>query len=240
MTTELCARRAGPGQRPGQSLSLSLDLVLFQIHPAWWHFLISPSSRLCSSLVLTQEPLSGLANQPMQLIFPLFSYCTLCPALSGIRRLSHWWLSNCPPFQTEYTSAHSQWGAGLGWTFPNPWRRKAYKSWNSIPKGCKCLAALGTELPSGNSFFPAFSFILLKEKLSFAHRCYSQLRSSLGLWLQYLLLMGCQGPRQFNSKHVVRIHSLLNYVLTALSCGAQRGGCKDKQAGICHIWGLPS
>lgn len=99
---------------------------------------------------------------------------------------------------------------------------------------------LGTELLGGNSFFPTFSFILLKEKLSFAHRCCSQLRSSLGLWFQYLLLMGCQGPRQFNSKHVVRIHSLLNYVLTALSCGAQRGGCKDKQAGICHIWGLTS
>lgn len=99
---------------------------------------------------------------------------------------------------------------------------------------------LGTELLGGNSFFPTFSFILLKEKLSFAHRCCSQLRSSLGLWFQYLLLMGCQGPRQFNSKHVVRIHSLLNYVLTALSCGAQMGGCKDKQAGICHIWGFTS
>ena len=81
--------------------------------------------------------------------------------------------------------------------------------------------------------------IVADPKLQFS-ACYSQLRSSLGLWLQYLLLMGCQGPRQFNSKHVVRIHSLLNYVLTALSCGAQRGGCKDKQAGICHIWGLTS
>lgn len=87
---------------------------------------------------------------------------------------------------------------------------------------------LETELLSGNSSFPTSSFILLKEKLSFAHRRCSQLRSSLGLWLQYPMLMGCQGPRQFNSKHVVRIHSLLNYGLTALSWGAERGGCKDK------------
>lgn len=54
---------------------------------------------------------------------------------------------------------------------------------------------LGTKLLSGNYSFPTSSFILPKEKLSFAHRCCSQLRSSLSLWLQYPLLIGLPGPQ---------------------------------------------